>query len=265
MKLNDFLDNGKSRQIAFCPVRTECPFSYLCGVADEEGKVALPESICLEQGDMQWTDLSARRKVFAVKSGVVVSKVYANNDRETPLSIFRHGYNIGLNELFTSYIPSEFYYVEALSAGELCAFDNELARQRMLALDAQTSQTILSSVFTNQATMAYGSTLTHAHPYASQRIASVLLRLHWAFSAEECPERELPVTNERIAFLSFCERVAVNRALNDFVREDLVAIGYRKVTLKEKFFRKYGSLVEASLPFYLPDGSQTFPLGRGSC
>ena len=92
-----------------CPMRQRCPLAFLCASQQGEHKYILPSISDVNVGEMVWTDLSARRRMFVVRNGVLLNKVYGNNETAIPQAIFGPGSGAGVPAVFVSSIASALY------------------------------------------------------------------------------------------------------------------------------------------------------------
>ena len=158
-----------------CPMRQRCPLAFLCASQQGEHKYILPSISDVNVGEMVWTDLSARRRMFVVRNGVLLNKVYGNNETEIPQAIFGPGSVAGVPDVFVSYIASDFYYFVGLMPSQLCSFDGDFFKERLADAGPEKAQQITARIALNQTTSIYGQTLTLAHRRVREKVASVLM------------------------------------------------------------------------------------------
>ena len=239
-----------------CPMRQMCPLAFLCASQQGEHKYILPNISNVNVGEMVWTDLSARRRMFVVRSGVLLNKVYGNNETEIPQTIFGPGSVAGVPDVFVSYIASDFYYFVGLTPSQLCSFDGDFFKERLADAGPEIAQQITARIALNQTTSIYGQTLTLAHRRVREKVVSVLMRLDLALSRQPGYEGELPITHDDIAFIACTERATASRELKKLARDKLIDIEYRRVTVLPALRERYGTMIEANLPFYKSDGDE---------
>lgn len=105
----------------WCPKRGTCPLAFLCGAPLADGRALLPAIDEFDREDLVWTDLSTRPRVHVVRSGLLLSKVYTSDDQEFPYALFSEGFVSGLTELYTPFVASSFYYLQASSPARYAA------------------------------------------------------------------------------------------------------------------------------------------------
>lgn len=158
--------------------------------------------------------------------------------------------------MFVSYIASDFYYFVGLMPSQLCSFDGDFFKERLADAGPEKAQQITARIALNQTTSIYGQTLTLAHRRVREKVASVLMRLDLALSHQPGYEGELPITHDDIAFIACVERATASRELKKLAHDKLIDIGYRRVTVLPALRARYGTMIEASLPFYKSDGDE---------
>lgn len=185
-----------------------------------------------------------------VRSGLLVSKIFANGGEEIPMALFSTGFVCGMPDIFVPYVASDFYFFKSLVPGQLCCFDGDVVRERVEALETVEALALTGRVSLNQNTAIYGQTLTLAYGRVREKVVSVLLRTASALSAWPGFDGVLPLTHDDIAFLAGIERATTSRELKRLSREELIILGYRSVTVLPALRGAYGDMIEASLPFY---------------
>ena len=236
-----------------CPMRQMCPLAFLCASRLDENKYLLPGISDVGAGEMIWTDLGARRRMFVVLSGMLCNKVYGNKETEIPQAIFGPGSVAGVPDVFVPYVASDFYYFVGLMPSQLCSFDGDFFKERLADVGLEEAQQITSRISLNQTTSIYGQTLTLTHRRAEEKVASVLLRLDLTLSRQPGYEGELPITHDDIAFIACVERATASRELKRLAHDKLIDIGYRRITVLPALRERYGTMIEANLPFYKSD------------
>lgn len=233
-----------------CPVRHLCPFAFLCGEHLGGEKYLLPAIGEVGSDEMIWTDLGARRQVYVVRSGILVSKSFANGGCEIPTGLFSAGFVAGLPDIFNPYVASDFYFFMPIVPGQLCCFDGNLVKERIEALGADAALALLTRISLNQTTGMYGQALTLSHQRVREKVASVLLRIDSAMARQPGYDGVLPVIHDQIAFLACIERATASRELKELSRAGLIELGYRSICVLPELYGVYGAMIEATLPFY---------------
>lgn len=233
-----------------CPRRRDCPLAFLCASLDGGGRPVLPAIAEVGYEEMSWTDLMPRARVFVVRDGLFSLKVYGNDGTEIPYSIYGSGFLVGLTEIYGPYTASNFFFLSGLVPGTLCGFDADIVEERVSALPGDVGQGLTARALLNQTTSNYGQLLTLAHAKARDRVASVLLRLDTMLSREPGYDGAVPVGHGDIAFIASLKRTTVSRELKALADDGAVRLGYRSVRILPSLRGKYGSLIEANLPFY---------------
>ncbi|MEC4183369.1 Crp/Fnr family transcriptional regulator [Adlercreutzia sp. R21] len=252
MKANDAMERMRCEAL-HCPIRAFCPLSFLCARQLEDGRFILPVTVDVGYHEMVWTDLTARRRVYVVRSGLLVNKNFANDNEEIPSALFSPGFVGGVPDIYIPYVASDFYFFYGLVDAQVCEFDGDVVREQIDGLGVPAAQLLLSRISLNQATAAYSQTLTLAHQRARQKVASVLLRLERALARSEGYEGVLPVAHDDIASLACAERATISREMKALAEEGCIEIGYRKVRVLPPLRERYGAMIEANLPFYDDD------------
>ena len=80
MRMNDYADRLRW-EARSCPERKQCPLGFLCASRLCDDRYLLPSFIDVGYGEMIWTDLAPRQRVFVIRSGLFVSTAYANEGR----------------------------------------------------------------------------------------------------------------------------------------------------------------------------------------
>lgn len=240
-------------EVQCCPSRAHCPLAFVCGSTSRDGKIVLPTVQEANFDELIWADLSAHSRIMVIRSGVFLNKVYGNHDKELPNSLYGMGFLLGLTELFSSYVASEFFYLQTLVPGSICAFDVEFVSDKLGSMPMASSQAFAAQALLNQTTGMYGQMLTVAHRSAYDRTASVLARLN-AVMARETGVREnvLPVSHADVAFIASIERTTASRELKRLAAEGFIGLGYRSIEVKSGLLDLCESFIEAGLPFYDP-------------
>lgn len=249
MKGSDYATRLRS-EVLHCPQRAECPLGFLCGERVADDRYLLPSFQNVDVGELVWTDLSARQRVYVMREGLIVAKVYANGDEEMPTALFSRGVALGMPDMYVPYVASDFYFLSALTPTRLCVFDVDLVKERVNALPGSEAQQRVGRITMNQSTATYGQLLTLAHSHGREKVASVLLRMDHELSRQPGFTGELPVTHDDVAFLAGCERSTTSRQLKALARDGLIDLGYRRITVLPALRETYGDMIEANLPFY---------------
>lgn len=238
------------KEVTFCPVRSICPLAFMCGIQVNENRYVLPTTEKVGYGEMLWTDLNNRPRVYAIQSGLLVNKSFANNSTEIPMGLFPPGTIGGIPDIYVPYAASTFYFFTALIPARVCRFDGEIVKEQINALGAPAAQEKLSVLSLNQTTAIYSQTLTLQHQRARERVASVLLRLENALMRHNDFDGSLPLSHSDIAFLAGTERATTSKELKDLAKQQLIDLSYRRIQLLPKLRETYGSMIEANLPYY---------------
>lgn len=249
MRMNDYADRLRW-EARSCPERKQCPLGFLCASRLCDDRYLLPSFIDAGYGEMIWTDLAPRQRVFVIRSGLFVSTAYANEGKEIPFGVFGKGFMTGTVEIFGPYTASNFNYLSGLVPGRLCSFDSDFVEEGIGALPVRRGQELTARVLLDQTTSTYGQLLTLSHTRARDRVASVLLRLDTMLEREGGYVHILPLAHDDIALLASLKRATVSRELKALADAGAVRLGYRSIELLDALRREYGSLIEASLPFY---------------
>ena len=249
MRMNDYAERRRW-EVRSCPERIRCPLAFLCGAQSGNGRFILPAFVDVDYGEMAWVDLTPRSQVLVVRSGLFVSKVYANDGAEIPYAIHGRGFLSGLTEIYGPFTASNFYYLAGLVPGRLCAFDADVVEERVNGLSSQQGQALTAQALLNQTTATYGQVLTLAHGNARDRVASTLVRLDDLLGREEGYEGVLPIAQNDIAAIASLERSTVGHELRALASEGMVSLGYRNIRVLAGLRERYGGLIEANLPFY---------------
>lgn len=249
MRMSDFAERLRW-EAQSCPERERCPMAFLCGSRLKGGKYALPTFVDVGYGEMVWTDLTLRPRLLVVRSGLLLSKVYANHGEEVPYAVYGKGFLAGLTEIYGPFTASNFYFLSGLTPARLCSFDSNLVETQVSSLSGRRGQELAARALLNQTTANYGQMLTLAHRCARDRVASVLLRLDGLMKREEGYDGTIPVTHGDIASIAALDRSTVTRELKALAEAELVAPGYRSIEVRDALPRAFGELIEASLPFY---------------
>ena len=117
-------------------------------------------------------------------------------------------------------------------------------------MSVRLGQELTARALLDQTTSTYGQLLTLSHAKARDRVASVLLRLDTMLMRESGYAHVLPLAHDDIALLASLKRTTVSRELKALADAGAVRLGYRSIELLDPLRREYGSLIEASLPFY---------------
>ena len=249
MKVGDYTSRLRGEAL-HCPVRGLCPFAFLCGTPLNEEKFLLPVITDVESHEMVWTDLGARRQVYVVRSGMLINKSFANGGEEIPMALFSAGCVVGMPDIFTPYVASDFYFFLPVGSAQVCCFDGDLVKERIEGLGAGEALALAGRISLNQTTAIYGQTLTTAHRRGRERVASVLLRVDHELSRQPGFSGVLPITHDMVAFLARIERATASRELKSLARDGLIDLGYRRVAVLPPLREAYGAMIEANLPFY---------------
>lgn len=237
-------------EVQCCPERLRCPLAFLCASRAKGNKYMLPTFIDVGYDEIVWTDLTLRSRVVVVRSGLLFSKVYANEGAEIPYGIYGKGFLAGLTEIYGPFTASNFYFLSGILPSRLCSFDSDFVKERVDALSGEVGQKLAHRALLNQSTANYGQMLTLAHSRARDRVASVLVRLDTLLKREESYEGTLLATHGDIALMASLERSTVSHELKALADEGAVRLGYRSIELLPGLRKKYGTLIEANLPFY---------------
>lgn len=248
MRIDEYV-NHLSNRAKHCPLRARCPLAFLCA-SRESGRWTLPSIEAVERDDMMWTDLSSRPKVYVVRSGLLLSTVYANDNSEIPYGLFGPGFLTGIMEPYSPLIASNFYYFRSIVPGEVCSFDSAEVTRWLNPRSVVEVESLTTAIMLNQTTANYGQMLTLAHRSAHEKVASVLVRVANRLSQDPSFDGSVPVSHADIALIASVERATASRELKKLSEEGLIELGYRLIVLKPALFEKYGSLIEAKLPFY---------------
>ena len=254
MKANDVVDRARLEAL-HCPMRRFCPLAFFCAKQLDDGRYLLPTITEVDYHEMVWTDLAARRRVYAIRRGLLVNKGFVNNGIEAPQALFAPGSVAGIPDIYVPYVASDFYFFVGLVPGQVCDFDGEVVKDQIDALGVPEAQMVLSRISLNCTTSMYGQSLTFAHPRARGKVVSVMLRLDNAFARCADFTGEVPIAHDDVAFLAGLERATASRELKALAKEGLIGLGYRRIDVLPGLRAAYGSLIEASLPFYDNDWS----------
>lgn len=249
MKMNEYAERLR-REALSCPVRPECPLAFLCASCVGTERYALPTFIDFDYGHMAWTDLTLRPCVFVVRSGLLIAKAYGNDGVEIPYHVSGRGSVSGIAEIYGLYTASNFNFLSGLVPGRLCSFDSSFVKKRLNDLPGLEGHRLTARISLNHTTSTYGQLLTLSHAKARDRVASVLVRLDAMLGREEDCGHVLPIAHGDVAFIASLRRTTVSCELKALAEEGMLHLGYRRIELLESFIEEYGSLVEASLPFY---------------
>lgn len=249
MWVEDYIDR-LSLEARYCPARAVCPLAFMCASRRPDGKLLLPAFEDLGRENLVWTDLTTRPRVYAVRDGVFVSKVYVNAGAEQPYGLAGRGFLAGLPELYSTMKGSSFYFFKCLVPGRLCRFEATDVKECFAALSVDDVQGITITSSLNWTTGGYSHLLTLAHKSMRERVASVLARISLATGVWESFALDLPITHADVAFMAAAERATVSRELKAMADEGLVELGYRLIRLTPRFLDRYGTSIEACLPFY---------------
>lgn len=256
MKASNY-SNRSQLEVSCCPLRAGCPLALLCGSQLPDGRYLMPAVTDEQVGELVWTDLNMRRRLLVVRQGLLVSTTYANEDIEIPNALFSVGMVGGIPDIFMPYVASDFYYFSALVPSRICSFDGDMAREQIERMPATVSHAISSSISLNHGTSLYAQSLTSAHQSARNRTASAIMRLFRALSRNDGFDGTVAVTHETIAFLARVQRATASKELQALAQEGLIELKYKAVRPLPGFWDTFGSMIEASLPFY---ETPTFPI-----
>lgn len=239
-------------QAECCPSRDRCPLAFLCATRSKDGKYLLPTITEASYGEMVWTDLAVRQRILVVRSGLFLSKVYANDGEENPQGMFAPGFLTGLTEMYGPFVASNFYFLSCLVPGALCSFDGDFVKERIEELPPAAGQTLAARALLNQTTAIYGQTLTMAHRKAREKVVSALMRLDHVLSWDADFDGNIPVTHGDIASIALMERATASRELQKLAAEGFVSLGRRSLRVLPPMREAYDYLIETKLPFYPP-------------
>lgn len=244
--------------IRFCPQRRRCPLGTLCALpSDRLPSPLVPVVERLERGSLLWTDLLSRQRVFVVREGALLCRIYASESREEPYGIFGPGIAAGLPELFVTLRASDIYFLQSLVPSSICTFSPQDVRAALEGTSVAAAQSIAAHAHINQSIANYGQFLTMAHRGVRDRVVSTLLRLASVFGRGTNADADraegavvLPVTQGDIALIAGAERCSVTRSLRDLREEGLVDTGYRDIVAHAALFDRYADYPEANLNFH---------------
>lgn len=188
--------------------------------------------------------------MFVVRSGLLIAKAYGNDGVEIPYHVSGRGSVSGIAEIYGLYTASNFNFLSGLVPGRLCSFDSSFVKKRLNDLPGLEGHRLTARISLNHTTSTYGQLLTLSHAKARDRVASVLVRLDAMLGREEDCGHVLPIAHGDVAFIASLRRTTVSCELKALAEEGMLHLGYRRIELLESFIEEYGSLVEASLPFY---------------
>ena len=258
MKGNGYA-NGMRLEAQHCPVRDICSLAFFCGKQLDDGRYILPNITSIDRREMLWTDLSTRRQVYVVRSGLLVSKCFSNEGTEMPDGLSPVGFAGGVSDVCVPYVASDFYFFAGLVPSQVCIFDGDRVIEQINSLGLPEVPQFIARLTMNQATAAYGQRLTFAHQRARDKVASVLLRLEAALARDPSFNGALLLAHDEIAFLAGTERATTSRQLKAFARDGLIDLSYRRIVVKPALRERFGGFIEANLPFYDKDGTRFYP------